>query len=819
MRHTSLFRKKDMEMNTTTLPVVALRGLVIFPDMQMHFDVGRPKSIAAFKAAMAGNQSIFLTCQKEIGTDDPTFDDVYPVGVIASIRQILKLPGEDGIRVAIQGQRRGRIVAAIENKTHLLAQIAPCPMSLSRRDTRTRYEALMRQVKLRFEQYADIVPDLPVDMILTVMSEKEAAKLSDYIAGNIMLEYADKQSLLEEMNPLKRLEKLCVLLEKECRLMRIEDEISDKVQEQMDKNQREYFLREQMKIISNELGEAADAEEDTRRFRAQIRDLHLPQEAEKKLLRECDRMDRMSSQSPESAVSRTYLETVLALPWNTFTKDKLDLKAARRVLDADHYGMDKVKTRILESLAVRRLSPDIKGQILCLVGPPGVGKTSIARSVAKAMGRKYVRISLGGIHDEAEIRGHRKTYIGSMPGRILAAMQTAGSSNPLMLLDEVDKLGSDYKGDPSSALLEVLDGEQNSAFRDHYVEIPFDLSRVFFITTANDRSTIPQPLLDRMEIIELPSYTFEEKFQIAKKHLLPRQIKRHGMTARQMRVRDDALRDLIAGYTKESGVRTLEREIAALCRKAAMQLGEGAEKVLVRREDLPQLLGPVRFKPDNLSLQDSVGVVNGLAWTSVGGEMLQVEVAVLDGSGKLELTGSLGDVMKESARAAMTYVRAHCDEYGIEKDFYKTKDIHIHVPEGAVPKDGPSAGVTMTTALVSALSGRAVRGTVAMTGEVTLSGRVLPIGGLREKTMAAYRNGIRCVVIPQENEPDLAEVDPVVRESITFVPAQRLETVLQQALVPLPEPERMPLKTPDAAHHKLPIPVGKSAPAHHSIQS
>ena len=648
--------------------------------------------------------------------------------------------------------------------------------------------------------------------MLTVLAERDASKLADFIAGNILMEYREKQTLLEEFNPVRRLEKLCIALEKECRILNIEDDINDKVQEQMDKNQREYFLREQMKVIAGELGEDESTKAETERFRAQIRALHLEEEAEKKLLRECDRMDRMSVQSPESAVSRTYLETVLALPWNKTTKDKLDLTRARRVLDADHYGMEKVKTRIIETLAVRKLSPDIKGQILCLVGPPGVGKTSIARSVAKAMGRNYVRISLGGIHDEAEIRGHRKTYIGSMPGRILAAMQTAGSANPLMLLDEVDKLGSDYKGDPSSALLEVLDGEQNFAFRDHYVELPFDLSRVFFITTANDRSTIPQPLLDRMEVIELPSYTHEEKFNIAKKHLLPRQIKRHGMTAKMLRVKDDAIHTLIEGYTREAGVRTLEREIASLCRKASVQLADGAQKVTVQASDLEALLGPVKFKPDAYLLEDTVGVVNGLAWTAVGGEMLQVEAAVLEGSGKLELTGSLGDVMKESAKAAITFVRAHAAQYGIAPDFYKTKDIHIHVPEGAVPKDGPSAGVTITTALVSALSGRAVHGNVAMTGEVTLNGRVLPIGGLREKTMAAYRAGITTIVIPQENEPDLAETDEKVRASIRFVPAKNVETVLETALCPAavkqPQPRTSVLVSPS-----------KSVPSHRSIQS
>ncbi len=773
-----------METTTTLLPVVALRGLVVFPGAQIHFDVGRTKSIAAFKAAMSGDRTIFLTCQKQIETDDPTGDDVFSVGVIATVRHILKLPGEDGIRVAIEGLRRGRIVSVTQTKPYLQGEVTQCPMTFSRKDTRSRMEALMRQVKARFDVYAQAVPDLPVDMMLTVIAEHEASKLSDFIAGNIMLEFADKQTLLDELNPAKRLEKLCVFLERECRLMEIEDDINDKVQEQLDKNQREYYLREQMKIISTELGDGVAPEEEVQQFRDAIRALKLPEESEKKLLRECDRMDRMSPQSPEGAVSRTYLETVLSLPWNKLTKDKLDIRTARRVLDRDHYGMRKVKERILETLAVRRLSPDIQGQILCLVGPPGVGKTSIARSVAEAMGRKYVRISLGGIHDEAEIRGHRKTYIGSMPGRILAAMQTAGTSNPLMLLDEVDKLGNDYKGDPSSALLEVLDSAQNFAFRDHYVEIPFDLSRVFFITTANDRSAIPQPLLDSMEVIGLPSYTHEDKFNIAKKHLLPKQIKRHGIPSKMLRVRDDALHALIEGYTKESGVRTLEREIASICRKACMQFADGVEKVTVSAEDLESLLGPVKFKPDPLSLADNVGVVNGLAWTSVGGEMLQVEVAVLDGSGKLELTGSLGDVMKESAKAAVTYVRAHAVKYGIEPDFYKTKDLHIHVPEGAVPKDGPSAGVTMTTALVSALSGRAVRGTVAMTGEVTLGGRVLAIGGLREKTMAAYRAGISTVVIPKENEPDLAEIDPKVRDLLTFVPVSEMDAVLDTALVP-----------------------------------
>lgn len=774
-----------MDTQYKIFPVVALRGLVVFPGAQMHFDVGRPKSIAAFRAAMTKNQNVFLVAQKRIETDEPTFDDIFSVGTVAAVRQILKLPGENNVRVVIEGIERGRIVSGESSKSYLKAEVAPCKMSLSRKDTRTRCEALLRQVRARFDIYADIVPELPVDMLMTVISENDAAKLSDYISGNILLDYLDKQKLLEEMNPLKRLELLCVYLERECRVLRLENDIADKVQEQIDKNQREYYLREQMKIISGELGDGVTAEEEVADFRKQISALGLSEDIEKKLLRECDRLERMSPQSPESAVARTYLETVLALPWNKTTKDKLDLKAAARVLDADHYGMQKVKERILETLAVRKLSPDIKGQIICLVGPPGVGKTSIARSVAKAMGRNYVRISLGGIHDEAEIRGHRKTYIGSMPGRILNAMQTAGSMNPLMLLDEVDKLGNDYKGDPSSALLEVLDGEQNFSFRDHYLEIPFDLSKVFFITTANDISAIPQPLLDRMEVIELGSYTSEEKFQIAKRHLIPTQIERHGMSAKVMKIRDDAIRMIIDGYTKEAGVRSLEREIAAVCRKVSVQVADGATKVTVNKKDIEKMLGPVKFKEDASSLADSVGIVNGLAWTAVGGTMLQIEVAVLDGSGKLELTGSLGDVMKESAKAAITFVRANCARYDIDPDFYKTKDIHIHVPEGAVPKDGPSAGVTMTTALVSALSGRKVKGTVAMTGEVTLTGRVLPIGGLREKTMAAYRSGMTTVIIPEDNKSDLQNVDEKVLESISFVIASDVHKVLENALLPM----------------------------------
>ncbi len=770
----------------SVMPVVALRGLVIFPGVQMHFDVGRAKSIAAFKAAMSGNLEIFLTAQKDILTEDPSPEALFEVGVVSKVRQILRLPGEDGIRVVIEGVGRGQLVDVVQKKPFYQAQVRTRQDLTVRAKSRFSEEALVREAKELFDEYAQIVPDIPSDVMLGVASRNSAGLLSDFIAGNIMLRYEYKQQLLEEFNPSRRLEKLCVMLANECRILELEDDINDRVQEQIEQNQREYFLREQMKAISTELNDGVSPEEETLQLKDKVLKLSLSKESEEKLLHECDRLARMSPQSPESAVARTYIETCLSLPWNKLTKDKLDPAAARKVLDHDHYGMDKVKDRIVEQIAVRKLAPDLKGQILCLVGPPGVGKTSVARSIARAMGRKYVRISLGGIHDEAEIRGHRKTYIGSMPGRIIAAMQNAGTSNPLMLLDEVDKLGSDYKGDPSSALLEVLDAEQNFSFRDHYIELPFDLSRVLFVTTANDKNTIPEPLLDRMEIIELGSYTHEEKFNIAKRHLVSKQLKKHGIAASQLKIKDDALRAIIDGYTRESGVRRLEREISAVCRKAAMKLVGGEAKVIVTADMLEELLGPVRYKDDALSRQNEIGVVNGLAWTSVGGEMLKVETVILDGTGKTELTGSLGEVMKESAKAAVSYVRSKAGELGIDGTFYKDKDIHIHVPEGAVPKDGPSAGVTIATSLVSALSSIPVRCTVAMTGEITLTGRVLPIGGLREKTMAAYRAGIRTVVIPSENESDLKDVDKVVRDCIEFVPVKRIDEVLACALERLP---------------------------------
>ena len=770
------------------MPTVALRGLVVFPGMQVHFDVGREKSIDALKAALAGDRKIFLTAQKDIAVDDPDFNDLYKLGVVATVSRVAKLPGEgDIVRVSVKGMYRARLNGIVSSEPHLVGAIRAC--AIRKYDRENEYgQALIRSAKSIFEGYAQSAPQLSPDVVLAVLGFDHPGDMADFIAGNIALEFSDRQSVLEELDPIKRLEKLCVLLLKESRLLEYEDEIQEMVQKQMDDSQREYYLREQLKVISSQLNNGVSPEEEIQEFRDKIAALPVDDASKEKLLRECDRLERYAVQSPEAAVSRNYLETCLELPWGKYTKDNLDLTRAHKILEADHYGLKKVKERILEFMAVRSLAPDVGGQIICLVGPPGVGKTSVAKSVARAMGRKYARISLGGVHDEAEIRGHRKTYIGSMPGRIIAAIQQAGSSNPLILLDEVDKLGSDYKGDPSSALLEVLDSEQNYAFRDNYLEIPYDLSKVLFITTANVASDIPAPLYDRMEVIELGSYTAEEKFHIAKKHLIPKQLKKHGLTARQLRFTDGAIRNMIDGYTREAGVRRLEQLIASVCRKAAKRIAEGEEKISVKESDLQALLGNPKFKEEKLRDSDEVGVVNGLAWTSVGGELLEVEAAVLDGTGKLELTGSLGDVMKESAHAAMSYVRSRADVLGIDSKFYKNKDIHIHCPEGAVPKDGPSAGVTMTTALVSALTDAPVRRDVAMTGEVTLRGRVLPIGGLKEKSMAAYIRGIKTVIIPKANVPDLDEVDDAVKANVEFVPVSHVDEVLSVALLPVSKP-------------------------------
>lgn len=765
-----------------TMPVLVLRGLVLFPQMVLHFDVGREKSILALNRVMEDDRKIFLVAQKNMNDADPAPESIYKVGVVAQVKQIIKT--QTGMwRILVEGLYRAKMQEIVSLSPYYEAIVAPFPLKRPRNLNSPMSDALMRTVKDSFEEYCYLTPRMPKELVVNALITTDPIHLAEYIAGNMQLEVEDKQSILSQSDPLKRLELLANLLESENEILSLEADIQEKVKGQIDKSQREYYLREQLKAISGELGEE-DPQEEVNEYYQRIHSLNLSEEITEKLQKEVERLSKLPYNSNESGVIRGYLDTVLELPWNQRTVDKIDLKKAKTLLDKEHYGLTKVKERILEMLAVRKLAPDIKGQIICLLGPPGVGKTSIAKSIAKSMGRKYVRLSLGGVRDESDIRGHRKTYIGSMPGRIMAAMKQAGSSNPLMLLDEVDKLGNDYRGDPSAALLEVLDSEQNNAFRDHFIEVPFDLSEVLFIATANSLDTIPGPLRDRMEIIQITSYTREEKFHIAKNHLLPKQRGRHGLTAVKARISDDAIYALIDNYTREAGVRNLERNLASLLRKSAKKIvGEEAKKVSITNDNIVEYLGPRKFKPELIQANDEIGMVNGLAWTSVGGEMLQVEVAIMDGSGKLELTGSLGDVMKESAHAAVSYIRAHWEDYGVPNDFYKTKDIHIHVPEGAVPKDGPSAGVTIVTALISALSGTYVRRDVAMTGEISLRGRVLPIGGLKEKTMAAYRAGIKTVLIPYDNEPDLADVDPVVREHVQFIPVERIDTVLETALL------------------------------------
>ena len=771
------------------LPVLPLRGVVMFPQTILNLDVAREKSARAIEHAMKHNRKIFIVAQKDVQQEDPSFSDLYRVGVVAEIQQVVRARNEK-LRIMVEGLYRAAISDEVTDfEPFFLAEVTELPYRGLRTGSTDKMNALMRTVKDLYERYCELSPKMSKDLIPNAMLTDDAVYLVDYIGGNMILAPDKKQTLLNENSIAKRLQLLASLLEGEINILTLERELYAKVKEQIDQNQREYYLREQQRAIAEELGEGDNIDNEADEYLKKIEALSLNDEAKEKLTAEVRKLRKLHPSSQEAGVVRGYLDTCLELPWNVYTKDKIDIKAAARLLDREHYGLQKVKERILELLAVRQLAPDISGQIICLVGPPGVGKTSIARSIAEAMGRKYVRMSLGGVRDESDIRGHRKTYIGSMPGRIMAAIKQAGSSNPLMLLDEVDKLGSDYRGDPSAALLEVLDGEQNSAFRDHYIEVPYDLSKVLFVATANTTETIPGPLLDRMEVIELSSYTREEKFQIAKRHLVKKQLSRHGLDSKRLHITDGALYAIIDSYTREAGVRNLERKIGEICRKSARELVVGdVEKVSVTEKNIEAYLGPKRFKPDDISGKDEVGVVNGLAWTAVGGEMLQVEVAVMDGSGKLQLTGSLGDVMKESAQAAISYVRSMADRFGIDHEFYKNKDIHIHVPEGAVPKDGPSAGVTITTALVSALTGIPVRGKVAMTGEVTLRGRVLPIGGLREKTMAAYRNRINTVVIPRQNVSDLHEVDEAVKKAIRFVPADTVADVLETALCSMPHP-------------------------------
>lgn len=764
----------------STLPLLALRGLVVFPQTTVTLDVGREKSVAALQECMSTDQCLFLVMQKDINEEDPAVDALCKTGVVARVRQVLRMPSNT-MRVLVEAQYRARIRTVVQTEPVCMVEVKEC---LTRPLTDPALEtAYRRQCCACFEQYAALSGEIDEDARRRITGTKSAVLLADLITDCLPAPAEEKQPMLDALTAEKRLQTLLKLLASEIDILKLEHGIEKRVQTAMDKNQRDYYLHEQMKVIASELGEEDDPLGEAEELRRQVRERRLPEDVEKKLLKECDKLAKMPFGSHEATVVRLYLDTCLSLPWGVLTKERLDLDTARRVLDRDHYGLKTVKERILELLAVRCLTGGTRGQVICLVGPPGVGKTSIAKSIAEALGRAYVRVSLGGVRDESEIRGHRRTYIGSKPGRIAEALIQAKTSNPLVLLDEIDKLASGHNGDPASALLEVLDTEQNVSFRDHYLELPYDLSQVLFITTANNAEDIPAPLYDRMDVITLSSYTAEEKFHIARRHLVKKQLKRNGLNGRQLRITDDAIRLIIDAYTREGGVRSLERSLATLCRKSAQKIVSGEAKALyIRSEMLETYLGPRRFKEDVTATRDEIGVVNGLAWTAVGGETMPIEVAVMEGTGKVELTGSLGDVMKESARAALSYVRSRADHWNIAADFYKTKDIHIHVPEGAVPKDGPSAGVTMATAMVSALTGTPVRHDVAMTGEISLRGRVLPIGGLKEKTMAAYRHHFTTVVIPQANEPDLAELDEAVKTNLRFVTAQTMDTVIETAL-------------------------------------
>lgn len=768
------------KVESLTLPVIPLRGVVAFPSIPVNFELEREISKKACQAALASNMLVFLLTQKDTSVDDPSDNDFYKTGCVAQIKQTLTKNQDGNIRVIAEGYCRAEVVKLKRDKDYITADVLSKTLTAETGVLDIRSEALINESLSTLEEVLQFHPTISGDYMTTASSISNPGLLADFIASSVFVRYQDKAAVLEMFDPLKRLEKTIVLMESEMKLLRTEVDIQRKVKEAIDENQRDYYLREQLKAIESELGIDEDADE----LQKKMAKMTLPEEVREKLEKEIGKLAKAPTGSPEAAVIRNYIETCLDIPWNKKTHDRVDIEAAKKILDADHDGLTKIKERILEYLAVKQLNPELKNQILCFVGPPGVGKTSLGASIARAMKRKYVRVSLGGIRDESDIRGHRKTYIGSMPGRIITSLTQCGSLNPVMLLDEVDKMCSDVHGDPASALLEVLDGEQNKAFRDHFIELPVDLSDCLFIATANTLDTIPRPLLDRMEVIELHTYTPSEKLAIAKHHLFPKQLKRHGLNRRMLKLTDDAINEIISGYTRESGVRNLEREIGAICRKCAKTIVEdGVKTVSVDKGDIERLLGPKKFIDDALLSSDLVGVTNGLAYTEVGGDMLKVEVLAVEGSGKIELTGTLGDVMKESAHIAVTYTRAHADEYGIDKNFYKTKDIHIHVPEGAVPKDGPSAGVTITTSLISALSGLMVRHDIAMTGEITLTGRVLAIGGLREKSTAAYTMGIRTLLIPKENMRDIAELDEVVRNEVNFIPCETLDDVLKNALV------------------------------------
>ena len=779
----SVMAKYIEKIENHTLPVIPLKGMIAFPSIPLSFEISEERFAAACEEAERGDGLIFLVCQKDLAASEVTTDNLYTVGTAAQIKQTVKLP-EGNLKVFATGYCRAAVEVYEADGDRLYASLL-CKTIQAENDGGIKGEALVMEINRGFDRFAAYLPKVSNELVAAVRAVRNPGLLADFVASNVLLNYVDKQLVLEEFHPLRRAELVAVLMERESEVLSTEMKIHKKVRAQLDANQRDYYLKEQLKAIREELGEG-DEEEDEEivEYNAKIAAANLPDEVREKLVKEVKKLAKTPYTSAESSVMRNYLDLCLELPWGVKSKDRADVKAARRILDDDHDGLDKVKERILEFIAVKQLNPELKNQILCLVGPPGTGKTSIGASVARALKRKYVRVSLGGVRDEADIRGHRKTYIAAMPGRIVSAINQAGTLNPVILLDEIDKLTHDAHGDPASALLEVLDAEQNKAFRDHFVELPVDLSDCLFIATANDVENIPRPLLDRMEVIELKIYTRHEKLAIAKDHLLPKQLKRHGLNKRMLKLKDDAILEIIDFYTREAGVRNLEREIASVCRKAAKQMVErGETSVKVTAANVKDYLGVRKITPDAIYGQDEVGVVNGLAYTEVGGDLLRVEAAAMPGNGKVELTGSLGDVMKESAKAAITYIRSHSAELGVDADFYKTKDIHIHVPEGAIPKDGPSAGVTIVTALASELSGRPVRRDIAMTGEVTLRGRVLPIGGLKEKTMAAYKAGVRAVCIPSENQRDLHEIDPLVRENLEFIPCTSVDQVLNAAIV------------------------------------
>ena len=769
----------------SVLPMIALRGISIFPGTVTTIEIERSPSIEAINSSGKKDRLVFLAAQKNPAVDFPQEKDLFRIGVVAKIRQQLMPHGGNPCRIMVEGLYRAAADSMTFDGKLWFAEISKLEEKKEKLGE-VRQSAILRNLIERYYDYVHLSGDSGAESVAELMHFKTESATVDGIAQGVFCSVEEKQQLLEELRPYKRAEKLTRIIAREIEILNMEHRINDAAQDSINKNQREYFLREEMKAIEEELAEEGFGDSDD--YSEKIKKLSCSEEIRSRLLKEASRLKKEPFGSSESSVIRSYLETCLEIPWGKLTKENTNIRKARNILEKDHYGLEKVKERILEYLAVRQLAPDIKGGLICLVGPPGTGKTSVAMSIARATNRKLVRVSLGGVHDEADIRGHRKTYIGSMPGRIVHGLIQAGSMNPLMVLDEIDKLGSDFHGDPAAALLEAFDSEQNSAFRDHYLEVPVDLSRVFFITTANTVETIPPALLDRMEVIDLSSYTDEEKVQIARNHLIPKQRKKHSLSASQLKITDDALRALIVSYTKESGVRVLEREIAALCRKTAAGIADKKfSSLVVSRDDLKELLGPEKFKRDELRLSDTIGLVRGLAWTSAGGEVLDAEAAVVDGTGKTEITGNLGDVMQVSVKAAVTCLRSRAVELGIDHDFYKSKDLHVHFPEGAVPKDGPSAGVTIFTALASALTGIPVRHDIAMTGEITLRGRVLPIGGLREKTMAALRNGVQTVIIPSENETDLEEIDPLVRTRLNFVFAETVDQVLENALAePIP---------------------------------